>query len=65
MLIGTASALSVVVSASVRAPLDNIKTQIQAGSATSLCAVLRDSVRGPTNALRAGCSRCTAAWGSR
>uniref|UniRef100_A0A7S0LDU2 Mitochondrial carrier protein n=1 Tax=Coccolithus braarudii TaxID=221442 RepID=A0A7S0LDU2_9EUKA len=41
VLIASASALSVVVSASVRAPLDMVKVQVQAGSSPSAIAALR------------------------
>jgi len=46
MLVGVASALSVVVSASVRSPLDLIKTQVQTGAATSAVIAMRAACEG-------------------
>ena len=45
-LVAMASALSVCVSATVRAPLDMVKTQVQAGAASSAAAALRTATAG-------------------
>jgi hypothetical protein len=45
-LVALSSALSVIVSAVVRAPLDMIKTQVQAGAAPSVGAALRTACQG-------------------